>query len=58
MKELKKFNYRYTGSSVAYGPIYGFNKKDAKNRHRKALRKKLKSPSARLPNGFELWEVR
>lgn len=57
MKELKKFNYRYTGASQAYGPIYGFNKEDAKRRHRRALRESLRNPGARLPNGFELWEV-
>jgi|WetSurMetagenome_2_1015567.scaffolds.fasta_scaffold275829_2 hypothetical protein len=56
-RPLKKFNYHYKGG-VVYGPIYGFNKEDAKNRERESIRKTLKNPKAKLPIGFKLWEIR
>lgn len=56
-KKLKKYNYIYDDAAVAYGPIYGRNKEDAKRRHREYLRRSLKNPKARLPNGFDLWEA-
>ena len=43
--ELKKYNYRYTGASVAYGPVYAQNPVEAKKKIGKV-------------KGLEVWETR
>ena len=57
-KNLKQYNYRYTGASVAYGPIYANSKKEAKDNEREDIRRTLKDPKANLPKGFEVWETK
>jgi hypothetical protein len=44
-KSKKKYNYRYTGASVAYGPIYADTPIEAKKQIGKV-------------KGLEVWETR
>jgi len=44
-RNMKKYNYRYTGASVAYGPIYAENPVEAKKQIGKV-------------KGLEVWETR
>jgi hypothetical protein len=39
--QLKKYNYSYRGACVAYGPVYGYNKKEQNVK----------------PDGFENWQL-
>lgn len=44
-RNTKKYNYRYTGSAVAYGPIYAETPTEAKQKIGKV-------------KGLEVWETR
>jgi hypothetical protein len=48
---MQKWNYKHSGLSMAYGPLFGPTEKAIKDQYKKENNIK------RLPKGFECWKV-